>query len=244
MLRAVIVDDEPLARAALGRFCADRPKVSVIAEAANGRTAIEIIERNQPDLLLLDVELGDMTGFDVLRAVRGPASPLAIMITGYRDHAARAFEAEAVDFVQKPIEFARLHAALDRVMGRLPVAPQPQGRVRLVGERGRRLHFIDTEEIDYLEVDGNYVTIHVGADRYLTRHTLAALADLLEPRGFLRIERALLVNLRQVAHASRLERGAFEFSLKRGHRLVSSRERSSTIARLMRGAILVLPHEA
>jgi two-component system, LytTR family, response regulator len=243
MLRAVIVDDEPLARAALGRLCADRPQVAVIAEADNGRKAIELIERSRPDLLLLDVELGDMTGFDVLRAVRGPENPLAIMVTGHPAHAAHAFDAQAVDFVPKPIERARLHAALDRVVDRIAVAPRPRGRVRLVGERARRLHFIDAEEIDYLEVDGNYVTIHVGSDRFLTRHTLAELAGLLEPCGFLRIERALLINLGQVAFASRLERGAFEFSLKRGQRLVSSRERSGSIARLLRGVILIHPHD-
>src|ERR1041384_933606 len=110
--------------------------------------------------------------------------------------------------------------------------------LRLIAERARRMHFIEADEVDYLEAEGNYVTLHVGADRYLTRQTLTELARLLEPLEFLRIERGLVVNLRQVYFVERLERGSYAFTLKRGHRLTSSRERAASISRLLRGACL------
>jgi two-component system LytT family response regulator len=228
MMRAVIADDEPLARRLIEKLCADRPQLEVVAQASNGRGAIDAIRRNQPDLVLLDVELGDMTGFDVLSAVRAASNPLAILFTGQSTHAPQAFDAGALDFVTKPIDGARFHAALDRATGQWPAiapprpesAPSPAPALRLIAERARRVFFIEAADIDYLEADGNYVTLHVGQERYLTRQTLTELSRLLEPVGFLRIERGLSVNLRQVAFAERLERGAYAFSLRRGHRLL------------------------
>lgn len=108
---------------------------------------------------------------------------------------------------------------------------------RLIGERAHRFHFLDTSSIDYLQVDGNYVTIHVGEDRYLTRATLKYLSDVLTPYDFMRIERSLLINLRQVDHIERLESGRFGFQLHCGRYLVSNRERSGAILRLLRSGV-------
>jgi two-component system LytT family response regulator len=139
-------------------------------------------------------------------------------------------EAEVIDF---PAPSQASHAR---------EAPARGAGLRLIAERARRVHFIDAETVDYLEAEGNYVTLHVGADRYLTRQTLTELARLLEPVEFLRIERGLVVNLRQVSFVERLERGTYAFELKRGHRLVSSRERAGSITRLLRGACLPVPY--
>jgi len=108
---------------------------------------------------------------------------------------------------------------------------------RLIGERAHRFHFLDTHAVDYLQVDGNYVTIYVGNDRYVTRSTLKHLSDVLSPYDFLRIDRSVLLNLRQVDYVERLESGQFSFRLRRGQQLVSSRERSSAIARLLRSGV-------
>ena len=108
---------------------------------------------------------------------------------------------------------------------------------QLIGERAHRFHFLDPATVDYLEVDGNYVTIHVGDDRFLTRATLKHLSMLLEPSDFVRIDRSLLVNLRQVEYVERLEGGQFSFKLRRGRQLKSSRERASRIVKLLRGAV-------
>lgn len=123
----------------------------------------------------------------------------------------------------------------------LPAAGTRGAGLRLIAERARRVHFIDAEEVDYLEAEGNYVTLHVGAAGYLTRQTLTELARLLEPLEFLRIERGLVVNLRQVSFVERLERGSYAFTLKRGQRLISSRERAGSITQLLRGACLPAP---
>ncbi len=109
---------------------------------------------------------------------------------------------------------------------------------RLIGERAHRFHLLDTSSIDYLQVEGNYVTIHVGEDRYLTRATLKYLSDVLTPYDFLRIDRSLLINLRQVEHIERLESGRFAFQLRCGHYLVSNRERSGAILRLLRSGVV------
>ncbi len=238
MLRAVIVDDEPLAREMLGRLCTDRRQVDVVGAAASGQDAIDLITRSRPDIVLMDVELGDMTGYDVLRAVRAEVDTLAIMVSGHNDRASLAFDAEAVDFVSKPVDGTRLHCALERAAHRWSQMRRSAPPDALIGERAHRLHIIAAAELDFLEVDGNYVTLHAGGERYLTRQSLTALEESLEPQGFLRIERSLLVNLRQVCFAERTERGTYAFTLKRGQRLVSSRERSPAIARLLRGAKL------
>jgi DNA-binding LytR/AlgR family response regulator len=234
----VIVDDEPLARDLLGRLCAERREIDVVALAANGREAIDVITRSRPELVLMDVELGDMTGYDVLRTVRREVDPLAIMVSGRDDRASQAFDADAVDFVSKPVDGTRLHCALERAAHRLSQKRRVAPPRALIGERDRHLHFIDATDLDFLEVDGNYVTLHVGGERYLMRQSLTTLAESLEPQGFLRIERSLLVNMGQVRFAERTDRGTYTFTLKRGQRLTSSRERSPAIARLLRGARL------
>jgi two-component system LytT family response regulator len=116
--------------------------------------------------------------------------------------------------------------------------PRPSLRSpRLIGERAHRFHFLDTSSIDYLQVDGNYVTIHIGEDRYLTRATLKYLSDVLTPYDFMRIDRSLLINLRQVDSIERLESGRFGFQLHCGRYLVSNRERSGAILRLLRSGV-------
>jgi two-component system LytT family response regulator len=108
---------------------------------------------------------------------------------------------------------------------------------RLIGERAHRFHFLDADAVDFLQVDGNYVTIHVGDDWYLTRSTLKHLSDVLAPYDFIRIDRSVLLNLRQVDYIERLESGQFSFQLRRGQQLVSNRERSSAIVRLLRSGV-------
>jgi two-component system LytT family response regulator len=108
---------------------------------------------------------------------------------------------------------------------------------RLIGERAHRFHFLDTDAVDYLQVDGNYVTIHVGDDCYLTRSTLKHLSEVLAPYDFIRIDRSVLLNLRQVEYIERLESGQFSFQLRRGQQLVSNRERSGAIVRLLRSGV-------
>ena len=122
------------------------------------------------------------------------------------------------------------------VSSRIP-EPPPAHVTQLIGERAHRFHFLDATTVDYLEVDGNYVTIHVGDDRFLTRTTLKYLSMLLAPCDFVQIDRSLLVNLHQVEYVERLDGGQFAFKLRRGQQLRSSRERASRIVKLLRSAV-------
>jgi two-component system, LytTR family, response regulator len=242
-MRTLIVDDEPLACARLTRMCRQRPELQVVAEAGSGAAAIAAIRAHHPDLVLLDVELQDMTGFDVLRALDIDQGPVAIMVTAHPEYALQAFATEAVDFLTKPVDADRFASAIARARRRVsqgergpaaslpsfasgggvvpggPAAPQ----ARLVGERAHRLYFLDLPAVDYIESDGNYVIIHSGEERYISRNTLKHLSAVLAPAGFLRIEKSLLINLRRIAFAERIGQGEFAFTMRGGQRLVSSR---------------------
>jgi two-component system LytT family response regulator len=227
-MRVVIVDDEPLARSRLVDLCQEQVDLQVVAEAASGAAAIAAIKAHRPDLVLLDVELQDMSGFDVLRSLESRDGPLAIMVTAHPEHAMRAFESDAVHYLAKPVDGHRLGNAIVRartrmLLDRAGTPTNVDGSLRqITGEKAHRLYFIDVETIDYVESDANYVTLHVGNERYLARNTLKHLAGALASLGFVRIERSVLLNLRRVAFAERLDRGAFVFSLRNGQRLVSS----------------------
>src|SRR6186713_1884138 len=227
-MRVVIVDDEPLARSRLVHLCQEHAGVEVVAQAGSGADAIEAIKAHRPDVVLLDVELQDMTGFDVLRSLESREGPLAIMVTAHPEHAMEAFDSNAVHYLTKPVDGGRLVSAIGRARKRLSLQrsesldrSEPSLR-QITGEKAQRLYFIDVESIDYVESEANYVALHVGDERYLARNTMKHLAGALAPLGFVRIERSLLINLRRVAFAERVDRGAFAFTLRNGRRLVSS----------------------
>ena len=224
-MRVVIVDHEPLARSRLVQLCQEHAGVQVVAQAASGADAIEAIKVHRPDLVLLDVELQDMTGFDVLRSLESREGPLAIMVTAHPEHAMQAFDSGAVHYLAKPVDGRRLDTAIGRAQSRLSLERSGSGvnsLRQITGEKAQRLYFIDVETIDYVESEANYVALHVDEERYLARNTMKHLAGVLGPLGFVRIERSLLINLRRVAFAERLDRGAFVFTLRNGRRLVSS----------------------
>jgi two-component system LytT family response regulator len=226
-VRIVIVGDEPLARSRLVHLCQEQADLQVVAQAASGADAIEAIKAHQPDLVLLDVELQDMSGFDVLRSLQSTDGPLAILVTAHPEHAMQALDSDAVDYLTKPVDGHRLGSAIGRARNRLSLDRSGStgglsSLRQITGEKAHRLYFIDVETIDYVESDANYVALHIGDDRYRARNTIKHLAGVLAPAGFVRIERSVLLNLRRVAFAERLDRGAFVFTLRNGHRLVSS----------------------
>lgn len=255
-MRTLIVDDEPLACARLTRMCRQRPELQVVAEAGSGAAAIAAIRAHHPDLVLLDVELQDMTGFDVLRALDIDQDPVAIMVTAHPEYALQAFATEAVDFLTKPVDAERFASAIARARRRVSLSeraqpplhrpaasvPAPIGervatpQSRLVGERAHRLYFLEIPTVDYIESDGNYVIIHSGEDRYISRNTLKHLGTALAPAGFLRIEKSLLINVRRIAYAERIGQGEFAFIMRGGQRLVSSRSYRRAIIEEIRRA--------
>jgi two-component system, LytTR family, response regulator len=210
----------------------------------SGTQALEQIRVNQPDVALLACELQDMTGFDVLRALDDDERPATIIVAPDDRYAAEALSSAAVDYLTRPISADRLGLALKRACSSTPrvirdavaqIVPAgdradarhpgslPLGhRDRLVGERAGRIYFFSPIDIDYIEADSNYVKIHVGSERYINRDSLSRLSALLESIGFVRISRAVLLNLQRVSFAEREGRGVLAFVLESGARVVSS----------------------
>ena len=231
-VRTLIVNGEAAVRAQLYRLCEDRPDLNVIAEATNGAQAIDVIQDSDADLLLLDAKLPDMSGFELLRSLVPEAAPATIMVST-RDEAGQQPSGLNVNFLYKPVDPPQFNAAVDHAIGaRIADLWPPQ----IIGEKAGRIYFLDAHEVEYLASAGNYVVAHVGTNEFLARATLKRVSARLAPLGFVLIERSLLVNLRQVAHVERHERGQFCFVMRSGARLVSSRERGSDIRALLFGA--------
>ena len=227
-MRILIVDDDPLARAVLVDLCRRQPEQADPVTVGSGADAIEEIRISPPDLVLLDVELGDMSGFDVLRSLESSNPPPVVLVTGHEEHALQAFEFGAIDYLMKPVAPSRFDATLARLRARDSSRNRPGATafrshtpIRLVGEKARRLHFLPVDVIDYIIADGNYVTLYVGESQYLRRDSVKHLTTLLAPHAFERIRRDTLINLNRVAFAEKQPQAAIVFTMLCGARLTS-----------------------
>ncbi|HUO20483.1 MAG TPA: LytTR family DNA-binding domain-containing protein [Steroidobacteraceae bacterium] len=245
-MNLVIVEGQPAARVGLRKLCEGAPDMRVVGEACTGAKALEAVESLRPDLMLLDADLPDMPGLEVLRALKRHHERRTIFITANPDDAPGAFAAGALDFLVKPVNGQALATSLLRA--RAHGVPRPGGARRapaaavtaaraipgrrplvLIGEREHRLYPIDPLEIDYVRSAGNYVTYHLGAVGYMARESIKRLDALLAPAGFVRIERSVLLNIRAVAYAQSLGHGAFVFTLTTGERLQSGHAYRDTV---------------
>jgi two-component system, LytTR family, response regulator len=248
-VKILIVDEQAPARDSLLRLCERNHDVQVVGEAACGVAAIDAAGKLNPDIMLLDVELPDMSGFELLRAVGADTHPLGIMVSKCADHAVRAFAEGAIDYLVTPVTAERFDQAMARArhrfdsgfpgygpftsksseLGRtVPVSPR-----FLVGERQRRLYPLDPKSIDYIEADGNYVTLRAGKVEYLSRDTIKRLSMLLAEFDFIRIERSLLVNAAAVSYAEVAGHGTFALTLSSGVCLYSSPAYRESILRII-----------
>jgi len=203
--RAVIVDDEELARRVLRELLRAHNEVEVVAECPNGFEAVKVVAELKPDLLFLDVQMPKLDGFEVLELIaEGPA---VIFVTAYDQYALRAFEAHAVDYLLKPFGADRLKVALERTKerlgGKLPppaelaaaARPPAQYLERIVVKDGSRVHIIPVAKLDYAEAQDDYVALAVEGKKHLKQQTLSNLEKGLDPERFLRIHRSYIVNL-------------------------------------------------
>ena len=233
-LRTVLVDDEVLARLALRQALATHDEVEIVGECGNAAEAMQAVHALQPDLLFLDIQMPGMDGFELLHQLAPDRLPLVVFTTAFAEHALRAFDAMALDYVLKPIEQARFDQAMARVNqhwlglhadGTTPVDPAPAtGYVqRLSVRHGEHIRVLAVDDIDWIRADGNYLHIHIGPMRYLHRDTLRHLLAQLDPARFLRIHRGTLVNLARVREVHPLFKGGAEIVLQDGTRLDLSR---------------------
>jgi two-component system, LytTR family, response regulator len=251
-IRTLIVDDEPIARKRLRRFLLQQADVEIAGEAANGCEAVDAIKKLAPDLLLLDVQMPEMDGFQVLRAVGAEAMPVVIFVTAYDEFALQAFEAQAIDYLLKPFDYDRFQKAFERaktyLQGRgtgarrlsalVDALSEPSGmRSRLAVRSDGRVLFLNTREIDWVEAVGNYVSLHVGREKHLLRGTMNEFEDRLSSDRFLRIHRSTLVNLDAVREVRPSLQGESVVLLKDGTRLNASRSGSQKLLGLARQSL-------
>jgi two-component system LytT family response regulator len=239
-LTTVIADDEPLARERLMSLLAHEPDIDVVAQCRDGEEAVTAITDRRPDLVLLDVEMPRMDGFDVISAVGEDRMPMVIFVTAYDQHAIRAFQVRALDYLLKPFDRDRFAAALSRArtqietqasgdLGRRLVAlmkdfrRDPQKSDRLVVKSGGRLFFLRADEIDWIEAAGNYVRLHVGSQAHLLRETMNAIEARLDSERFFRIHRSRIVNVERIQEMQPWLNGEYSVVLKSGVRLTLSR---------------------
>jgi two-component system LytT family response regulator len=209
-LRVLVVDDEPLARAGLARLAAQAPGCAIAGECADGLAAVAAIEELAPDVVLLDVQMPEMDGFGVLECARPRRPPHVIFVTAHEEHALRAFEVAALDYVLKPFEDGRLFAALARARERAP-ASWPL----VVRMKGRRV-LLRPDEIAWIEAAGYCARVHARGTAHALRESLDALERRLDPDRFRRVHRSAIVNLDHVAELGRAPSGAWRARLLDG----------------------------
>lgn len=247
MIRVLIADDEAPARGKLERWVAEQPDMQVAGYAEDGLVAAEGIERLHPDVAFLDIQMPGLSGLEVAAQLEGSSAPLIVFVTAFDEHAVKAFELNAVDYLLKPYDKDRLLRALQRVRERLGggresrsaavamARAQTASSERLLVPDGERLQLIDSTSIEWLEADDNYVHVHTAARRYLLRRTLQDLLIQLGEERFVRIHKSAAVNLSAIAALTPLFKGDYEVELRNGRALrLSRRYRDVVFARMGR----------
>jgi len=238
-IRALIIDDEPLARRGLLRFLKNDPEVELLAECADGESAVASILSQKPDLVFLDVQMPEMDGLSVVRTVGVSRMPVTIFVTAYDRYALRAFEVNALDYLLKPVGQERFTDALTRAKRRIAEKSQCDlnQNIKAMLERLRgteylehlsvqqngRIVLVRTKEIDWIEANGNYARLHVGVRTHEIRETLNALERKLDPRAFLRIHRSTIVNVCAIKEMHPWFHGYHRVLLQNGQELRMSR---------------------
>lgn len=224
-IRALVVDDEPLARRNLIVLLRRDPDIASIAECESGMAAIETIRRSKPDLVFLDVQMPECDGFDVLELLGTELPPVVIFVTAYDEYALRAFEAGALDYLLKPFDDARFKRALDRAKDKIAhYNPQrAHAAERLVVKSRGEVLFLNIADIDWIEAVGYYACLHVGSDTHIMRRTLLELERDLGESTFMRIHRSIIVNLDRIHRLELQNGGDYEVVLKSQARLRLSR---------------------
>ena len=230
-MRVLIVDDEPPSRRKVRRFLEKEPGIENICEAGSGAEAVAAIHSFDPDLVFLDVQMPDMDGFAVLEALPPPRGFHVVFLTAHDHHALRAFEAEALDYLLKPVDPERFERVLERaraqIGARKPAAPPRYARRLLVEKSGKEL-FLPVEQLEWARADRNYITLHAGRETYLVRATLDNLSRQLDPDQFARISRSELVNLDAIREMQPWFHGERRIFLKDGVELTWTRRYRSS----------------
>jgi len=252
-IRALIVDDEPLARRHIRRLLERSADVEVLADCADGREAIGAIKELSPDLVFLDVQMPEADGFAVFDAVGAESMPLVVFVTAYDQYALQAFEVSALDYLLKPFDRKRFARSLERARSRLSSdrseinrraleileelrakAGQPE---RILIKSGGRAFFLKVDEIDWIEAEGKYLRLHVGRDSYLLREAISSVEAQLDPKKFPRIHRSTIVNIERVRELQALFNNEYHVVLHDGTELTLSHGYRKKLGDLLKGVL-------
>jgi two-component system LytT family response regulator len=241
-LRVLIVDDEELARKVASEYLAGQPDVTVVAECANGFEAVKAVTELKPDLVLLDVQMPKLNGFEVVELI-GREQPV-IFVTAFDEYALKAFEVQAVDYLLKPFDRDRLVEALGRARARIarcettPVEGLVEQTRRRPAQRvlirdGARVHILPVDSIDYVQAQDDYVSVQSGGRAYLKEQTLSDFESTVDPKRFLRIHRSYLLNVERLVRVEQTPRENRVAVLKDGTVLPVSRSGYGRIQQLL-----------
>ena len=239
-IRVLLVDDEPLAREMLREMLQSDPQVSIVGECVNGHEALSAIKALTPDLLFLDVQMPELGGFELLSSLGTSALPHIIFVTAYDQYAVRAFEVHALDYLLKPFDQERFNISWQRAKDQ--IARDRNGGIdqrilalledlkvgnkyleRLVIKAGGRIYFLETNEIDWIEAEGNYVSVHSNKKTHLLRETISSLEAQLDPKKFVRIHRSSIVRIASIRELQPWFHGEYRINLENGTQLTLSR---------------------
>lgn len=253
MIRALIIDDEPLLRERVRTLLKEYGDIELIGECRDGQEAVNMILIERPDLIFLDIQMPELDGFEVIKAISDEYLPAIVFITAFDEYAIRAFEVNAIDYLLKPINESRFKQAVERTIDRLQQpdrhahdfdrnllnlitglrASQPY-TTRFVVRSGTKLSFVRASDIDWIDVADNYVRLHVSGREHLVRDTLKSVESQLNPETFVRVHRSIIINLDRVETVEPYFHGEYVITIKDGARLRTSRSYSERLRTLLR----------
>ncbi len=239
-IRALVVDDEPLARDMIREMLAGDPDVEIAGECSNGREAVDAIKSLKPDLVFLDIQMPELGGFELLESLEPESTPYIIFVTAYDQYAVRAFEVHAFDYLLKPFDHERFDAAWLRVKEKIRVDQSgerdrhilalleelksgPRHLERLVIKNGGRVFFLNVQDVYCIESEGNYVRVYDNQKGYLLRETISNLEDQLDPKQFRRIHRSAIVKIDRIKEMQPWFHGEYRIIMENGKELTLSR---------------------
>jgi two-component system LytT family response regulator len=262
-IRVVVADDEPLARQRLRSMLAARPELEIVGEAADGAAAVELIVREWPDLVFLDVKMPELDGFEVIAALEDAAAdvpddagrptlsrpmPAIVFVTAFSEYAVKAFEVRALDYLLKPFDRARFDRVLENVRARSRehggIPPELREMLGALGGRrqyparflvrsGSRMYFVRSEDVERADAAGNYVRLQAGGRAHLIRRTMATLERELDPDRFVRVHRSTIVNVDRIAQIEPYAHGEYVITMRDGTRVTSSRAHGGRLRTLV-----------
>ena len=245
-IRALVIDDEPLARDMIREMLEGHPEAEIIGECGSGREAVETIKALSPDLIFLDIQMPELGGFEILESFNDSKTPYIIFATAYDQYAVRAFEVHALDYLLKPFDRERFETAWQRAKSRMAedqlhqrdqhiltlleeLKAGPRHLERLVVKTEGRVFFLDVNDIHCIEAEGNYIRVYNGQKTYLLRETISGLESQLNPKLFLRIHRSSIVRIDKIKELQPWFHGEYHVIMENGKQLTLSRNYRSNL---------------